>query len=49
MRPLIIAAAATLGLAHSDAKGRPVMVLKSLIAADYGDAYAKDCTMPQAN
>ena len=32
-----------------DGKGRPVMELKGLIAADYADAYAKDCTMPAAN
>ncbi len=32
-----------------DEKGRPVTVLKGLIVADHGDAYAKDCNMPKAN
>jgi branched-chain amino acid transport system substrate-binding protein len=32
-----------------DEKGRLVNVLKGLIAADYSDAYAKDCNMPKAN
>jgi branched-chain amino acid transport system substrate-binding protein len=31
-----------------DDKGRPTMTLRGLIAADYGDNYAKDCKMPAA-